>query len=392
MRVLINTIPYYGKGAGLRTYTAALLRALHKLDVDMQWHVVLRQADLDQLGLSTDSRFKPLWAGSTARPPALPGLRFAWRNAIEHLAAPASARGRPGPFDAVHYLDSYGPFLSTAPTPLALTVHDLIPITDRGYHRPLTRAYLAALMRRTIPRAHALLAISQATADTIARVFGTRAGPIHIVPNGIDDHFQPAPESERARVRARYGLDDPFVLFVGTVEPRKNLPRLIRSFAAARREYNLPHRLVIAGKVRAGAGELRQALADVALGDACLPLGFVPDQDLPALLSSADMLSYVSLQEGFGLPVAEAMGCGAPVMTSSVAALIEVAGDAAELVDPTDEREIAAAIGRLCRDARLRSTLSTRGLVRAGRFRWSAVACETARIYRGLAGGEPARR
>lgn len=391
MRVLINTIPFYGKGAGLRTYTAALLRALHRLDADMQWHVVLRQTDLDQLGLSADSRFRPLWRGSMAHPPALPGLRFAWRNALEHIAAPASARGRAGRFDIVHYLDSYGPLLTMTSTPLAVTVHDLIPITNRGYHRPLTRAYLAALMQRTLPRAHALLAISQATADMIERVLGTQAGPIYVVPNGIDDRFQPAPEAERTRVRARYGLCGPFVLVVGTVEPRKNLPRLIRSFAAARREYDLPHRLVIAGKVRAGAGEMHQALADVALGDACLSLGFVPDDDLPALLSSADMLSYVSLQEGFGLPVAEAMGCGAPVLTSSVPALAEVAGDAAVLVDPTDERAMAAAIGRLCRDAELQAALRARGLRRAARFRWSTVADETVRIYRELAACTPAR-
>lgn len=392
MRILINTIPYYGKGAGLRTYTAAFLRALHKLDADMQWHVVLRQAELDQLGLSADARFVPLWHSGAARPSAMPGLRFAWRNAVEHFAVPASARGWSGSFDVVHYLDSYGPLLPISPTPLALTVHDLIPLTDRGYHRPLTRAYLAALMRRTIPRARALLAISQATANAIAKVFGTRAGPIYVVRDGVDDRFQPATEAECARVRARYGLSDPFVLFVGTIEPRKNLPRLIRSFATARRDYGLQHRLVIVGKTGTGSGELRQALASTALGDACLSLGFVPDIDLPALLSSADMLSYVSLQEGFGLPIAEAMGCGTPVLASSVPALVEVAGDAAVLVDPTDECALAAAIGRLCRDAGLRTTLSTRGIARASRFRWSTVAGETVRLYRQLAGGGSIRR
>lgn len=388
MRVLINTIPYYGKGAGLRTYTAAFLRALHALDADMQWHVVLRQAELDELGLSTDPRFRPLWRGGAARPPAMPGVRFAWRNAVEHLAVPSHAGEHT--FDIVHYIDSYGPLLPVAPTPLALTVHDVIPLTDRSYHRPLTRAYLALLMRRTIPRARALLAVSQSTADTIVKFFGTPMGAIHVVPNGIDDRFQRATESERARVQAHYGLSGPFVLFVGTVDRRKNLPRLVRSFAAARREYDLPHRLVIAGKSGTGAAELRRAMAEVALGDACRTLGFVPSEDLPALLSSADMLSYVSLQEGFGLPVAEAMGCGTPVMTSSVPALVEVAGDAAVLVDPASERDIATAIARMCRDRALRADLRARGLARAARFRWSSVATEALRIYREIrVGGAP---
>jgi glycosyltransferase involved in cell wall biosynthesis len=212
--------------------------------------------------------------------------------------------------------------------------------------------------------------------------------------HGIDtQRYRPAPDADVARVRARFGLDGPYLLFLGGIEPRKNLPRLVRAFAS------LPPgpALVIAGASVPWNPEGRQQVEAVMrdipgeASDRIRMAGYVAGRDKVALLSGADALVFPSLYEGFGFPVLEAMACGTPVLTANVSSLPEVAGDAAVLVDPTDETAIAEGIGRLIDDPALRDHLRAAGRQRVERFTWEECARQTAGVLHRAAARSPAR-
>ncbi len=391
MRVLINTIPLYGKTPGLRTYTANLLRALHASDADMEWHVLLHPADVERLGLGADPRFHSIALSRLTGLAAIPGVRFLWRNATEQLPLAALSRR----FDLVHYLDSYGPLLAPTSVPVVLTVHDLIPLSAERYFSWWAQAYLAALMRRTIPRARALLAVSAHTGRQLTTRLGIPPERVVVVPNGIDPRFRPQSASERRRVADRYGLPDRYVIYAGSIHPRKNVARLIRAFASARQEHAFPHHLILVGGLGWHFEDVLAAMREVnaASGAEVLrSLGRVPEADLAPLIAGADCLAYPSLDEGFGLPVVEAMACGTPALTSDGSALREVAGDAALLVDPRDEASIAAGLARLLSDESLRVALREAGLARAARLSWGAVAEAVLAVYRQVARPSPCLR
>jgi glycosyltransferase involved in cell wall biosynthesis len=194
-------------------------------------------------------------------------------------------------------------------------------------------------------------------------------------------HGSGAGPGERvADLRARLGLDGPYLLGLGTVEPRKDLPTLVRAFAALAGE--LPHRLVLAGLAGWGAGELDAAVAASGVADRILVPGYVPEADKAALLTGADVFAYPSRYEGFGLPVLEAMACGTPVVTTTGGSLPEVAGDAATLIEPGDADALAAALAKLAADPAARQDAAARGRQRAATFTWEHCATRTAAAYR----------
>lgn len=384
MRVLINTVPFYGKGEGVRTYTVGVLRALAASKADMEWHVPLRVDDFERLGLERDRRFHRLAFASLARPAPLPGLRFLWRNALDQIALPLSGVR----YSVVHFLDSYGPLALPGGAALALTVHDVIPLLGGTYHSPTVRAYLAGLMRFTIPQAAAILAVSQTTARHLAALKLVPAERVTVTPLGIDERFRQAAPQEQARVARVYHVAAPYFLFVGTIEPRKNVARLVRAFALARRQYQLAQQLVLVGKPGWGYDEVLAAVKEANAGDSIRLLGYVPAEDIPPLMSGADALVYPSLEEGFGLPVLEGMACGVPVITSSRSAVAEVAGDAGILVDPLSEEAIATALGDICQEKAEKAVLARRraaSLERASQYSWERVATTTIAIYQQLA-------
>lgn len=384
MRVLINTVPFYGKGAGLRTYTTQLLRAFHTSQADMEWHVSLRGEDAEALGLTSDRRFRLTRIAQVSRPPRVPGLRFAWWNTIDQLIIPGYAR--PQKFDLVHYLDSYGPAFRAPKIPFVLTVHDLIPLTGRDFYAGWMRRYLASLMRRTIPHATAIVANSDKTAQSLRNLLGIPTNRITVALLGVDEMFHPTSADERAAVLRRYHVTTPYIINVGTIEPRKNLARLVRAFAQAKRQFDLPHHLLIAGKPKWKADDVTAAIEETGLGSAIHLLGFVPDEDIAPLIGGADVLAYPSLEEGFGLPVVEGMACGVPVIASVNSPLAEDVGPAALLVDPLDVNAMATALRELCTNAEKRAMMSAEGLARAQRYSWGHVAEATLDMYRRAAG------
>jgi glycosyltransferase involved in cell wall biosynthesis len=266
--------------------------------------------------------------------------------------------------------------------PAAVTVHDLAflrypeQVTAKRYH------YLKRMIGFSARRSDAVIVPSESTGNDVVELLGVDPGRIAVVPLGVSSEFQPAGNDDIQRVRSKYGLTAPYVLALGTIEPRKNLPRLVN--AMAQLGDSVAEDLVIAGPTGWLTDEVEKAIANSGLGARIRRTGYIDDGDLAPLYSGATVVAIPSLYEGFGLPVLEAMASGAAVVTSNVSSMPEVAGDAAELVNPHSVDEIATAIRSLIDSACLRTRLKERAVIRAREFTWSRTARETMAVYRSI--------
>jgi glycosyltransferase involved in cell wall biosynthesis len=268
------------------------------------------------------------------------------------------------------------------PRATVATIHDLGYLHFPGEHPAPTRWLRRLANRWSARRATRVVAISGATRDDLVRFEGVPADKISVVHHGHAPWFAPVHDDSLIQaVRVRHRLDAPYVLFVGTLQPRKNLARLLAAFdrVAADRPDLL---LALVGAAGWQPDRLRAALASVRARDRVRLLGYVDDADLPPLLSGSLGLAFPSLYEGFGLPALEAMACATPVLTANSSSLPEVVGDAALLVDPLDVGAIADGLRALADDADLRRDLGGRGLARAAGFTWQRAATETLAVLR----------
>jgi len=268
-----------------------------------------------------------------------------------------------------------------------VTVHDLGYLHYPEAHTSHARRYLDWSTRWNAHRATAVLADSEATRSDLIRFYDAAPQKIHVVYLGRDARLNRVTDLSRLdEIRARYGLVGRYLLYVGTLQPRKNLERVVQAFE---RICGLPDladlQLVLAGKQGWLYETLFRQVAHAGLQGRVIFPGYVADADLGALLSGAEAFVFPSLYEGFGIPVLEAGGCGVPVITSNTSSLPEVAGDAALLVDPLDVDAIADAMYRLVTDASLRAELARRGLENVKRFSWEKCARETLAVLESVA-------
>lgn len=267
------------------------------------------------------------------------------------------------------------------PTRCVVTVHDLGFLYHPEAHTLSQNLYLRWSTRFNAQSATRVLADSQATRRDLIRTYNIPAENIVVVYPGRDQALAPVTEPTLlAAMLARYRLPVKYLLYVGTLHPRKNLVRLIRAYGAGVAARHPSLQLVLAGKKGWLSDEIGAEVRKLGLSDRVLLPGYIPDDDLPALMSGALAFVFPSLYEGFGLPVLEAMACGTPVVSSDASSLPEVAGQAALLVDPQDTEALAEALVRIVEDADLRHELATQGLEHVQRFSWQRCAQETLRV------------
>jgi glycosyltransferase involved in cell wall biosynthesis len=278
-------------------------------------------------------------------------------------------------FVPAHVLPAY-----TRPAAV-VTVHDLGYLAYPEAHTAVQRRYLHWTTRRHATRATAVIADSAATRDDLVARYRADPDRVHVVHLAVEDAMRPAAPDEVAAVRAEMGIppDRPYVLHVGTLQPRKNLPRLMHAFAGLASNRTAPV-LVLAGKQGWGREDLPRMAQDLGIARSVRFAGYVPRKSLPALYTGATVAAVPSLYEGFGLPALEAMACGAPVAASRTSSLPEVVGSAGLLFDPEDTGDIRVALDRLLSDANLRASLSRVGRERAAAFTWDLCARRTLRV------------
>jgi glycosyltransferase involved in cell wall biosynthesis len=354
--------------AGLGRYAEDLARALIATDPERYALFYNRERGIEPL------------AGLERIPARTMALGYKpWRMLVwlGQLARVGFDRLLPGA-ELFHATEHLLPHLRHVPT--VLTVHDLIFRHLPAHHKPLNRWYLNLTMPLYCRRATHIIVISECTRRDLVAAYGLPPDKVTVVYEAADPRFRPQPPDAVTGVRARYGLPERYLLFVGTIEPRKNLTRLLRAFEVVRAD-GLADGLVIVGRRGWLYDDFFATLERSPARDAVFFPGYVPDEDLPALYAGAQALVLPSLYEGFGLPTLEAMACGTPVACSDTSSLPEVTGDAALHFDPREVGAMTDALRRLLGDADLRAVLRGRGLERVVGFSWERVAAETRAVY-----------
>jgi glycosyltransferase involved in cell wall biosynthesis len=263
-----------------------------------------------------------------------------------------------------------------------VTIHDLVSFLFPTTVPRKYSLYMRLMTRLAARSADRIIAVSGATRDDLCRVLGVPEERVVVIHEAVDPAFAAATDDDRAAaVLRRYGIRPPYCLFVGNLEPRKNLARLIDAFARVRSGGGARPQLVVAGTRGWLYGGIFRAVETHGVARDIVFTGYVPPADLPALYAGATCFVFPSLYEGFGLPVLEAMAAGAPVVASRAGAIPEVAGDAALLVDAERPDQIAEAIESVLGDAALRAGMTARGRARAREFTWEAVARQTLAVY-----------
>lgn len=375
---LLNTEASY-RGAGVSRYSESLLRHLSQLqrggETSHDISALVRGADPFAHHVLPRMRIEPV-----SLPLHRPLARVAWEQTglVKRLHALGA--------DLVHGLVNVLPLATSIPG--VVTVHDLSFVYVPHTVPRARRLYLTRLCAASVARAQQVIAVSGQTADDLMRHFGTAASKIHVIHNGVDARFGESVQNDGAVTAARSNLStrvpERFLLYIGTLEPRKNLVRLVQAYARWRKRAGADFadtKLVLGGSRGWFFQQIFDCVAALDLKEDVLFPGFVPDAELPHWYRAAQAVIYPSLHEGFGLPVLEAMACGAPVVCSNIPSLREVAGDSAVLVDPHDVDSIAAGMALVAGQPAVRVELSRRGQERATHFAWLRTARETLDVY-----------
>ncbi|UYN85009.1 MAG: glycosyltransferase family 4 protein [Microcella sp.] len=367
MRVLLDATAMPIDRGGVARYVDELV---HALDADLV--IVCQPRDEQRYrDLSPDATIVP-------GPRALGwrGFRLTW----EQLALPRIARRHD--VDVVHSPHYTTPVFMARPR--VVTIHDVTFFTDPTMHRPMKRWFFTTWIRLSVRLADEIIAPSRATARELERATGYSADHVLVAHHGVDhSRFTPPSAEHVTAVLDHHDLRVPYVLFLGTIEPRKNVPALIRAHAQLAAERDDAPLLVLAG-ARGWETGVERALAEHPHPDLVRRLGYVATDDVVALLGGAAVVAYPSMGEGFGLPVLEAMSCGAVVLTTRRLAIPEVADDGAVYSEPEAD-DIARVLGRLLDDDRERERVRTRALARAAQFSWRDSAARHLVAYRSAA-------
>ena len=389
--VTIDIGPAVHQGAGLARYTERLATYLlreqdHRLDLTLFYNThnnYTSEGKSATAHLSTELR--------EARQQTVVQQQISWRLGVlfsqllkrrryDRLIRSGSAGMVEGTsqLPLYHATEHLLPYLRM---PTVLTVHDLIFEKFPEHHTLRNRLFLRTAMPIFARAADSIIAVSQHTRRDLLNLYQVPTEKVHVIYEGVDPEFAPADAASVAKVVQKQSRHRPYLLMVGTLDPRKNHLAAMKALAKVKAD-GFPHRLVVAGGKGWLFEPIQEQVAALGLTDDVTFAGYVPAEELPALYSGADCVLIPSVYEGFGFSVLEAMACGTPVVSSNAGSLPEVAGDAALLVDPHDMDGLAAAVKRVIDDVDLAANLRRAGLAQAAQFRWSKCAAETADLYR----------
>lgn len=288
-------------------------------------------------------------------------------------------------FQDVDLIHSTDQFIPIAKKPLIATVMDVIPLSHPQFLKSKSRYAKSFLWKKLTQRADRIITISEFSKLEIVKHMGFSENQIDAIPLGVDQrYFQKIPNSEKQLILDELGIKKPFFLFIGSIQPRKNLARLLEAHAKLPRSLATQYPLVIAGKVAWDDGKTLSAINLAVNEGRAQWLHYISERQKLCLLQSAIGLAFVSLYEGFGLPITEAFASELPVITSTCTSMPEVAGNAALLVDPNNTQQITEALEGLIVDSNLGSDLKAKGLTRARLFSWEENAKRTFNIYQGM--------
>ena len=368
MRVGIDARLVYYHPAGISRYCLQLIRALADIDKEDQFVIFQSRRDGRRLVEQSNFRARPLWTPSHHR----------FEQAL------LSFEMRFTPLDVLHSPDFIPPFRRRCRS--IITIHDLVFLLYPQFLTKSSARYYGQIDQAVRHTDH-IIAVSESTRRDIVRLLGVPEQMITVIYEAPRHFFHPLPDPDlRPRLQKRFGLERDFVLFVGTIEPRKNVPTLLTAFQQLLDHYHPEVDLVLAGAPGWLTDEVYALVNRLGLAGRAHFVGRVSDEELVWLYNAAQAFVLPSFYEGFGLPPLEAMACGTPVIVSNTSSLPEVVGDAGLLVDPTNANEITVAIWRLLSDEVLRQELIARGLRRVASFSWERAARETLDLYRRVAG------
>lgn len=351
---------------GNETYVRGLLDGLSTLD-----------------GVAVAAAVPPDYCPDARAPASVAWLPLPTHSSWRRLAGDLALLARGWRADVVHatYIAPY-----RSPSPVVVSVHDVSFKRYPEYFSWRDRALFATLLPSSLRRATGILTLSSHTRAELTHFFPGLRAPIHVVPAAPRASFRRREGEAAVPALACAGVRSPFLLAVGSVQPRKNLVRLVEAFGALHRMH--PEvQLVIVGPSGFRSDWVQETIVSRGLSSAVRLLGYVPEEDLVGLYNTAIALVYPSVYEGFGLPVVEAMACGRPVIAANTSSLPEVAGDAAILVDPFDVSALYAAMLRIVADAREAEALGARGLARSVQFSWPRTAAAALAAYRSACAG-----
>ncbi|MDI6821815.1 MAG: glycosyltransferase family 1 protein [Actinomycetota bacterium] len=374
MRIGIDVSPAVHQQAGVGRYTQELVKHLLKIDNENEYVLFYYYSGKDPRPFAEFPNVR-------LRPKCIPGraIRLGF-FALHKLHL--NANFLIGDVDIFHSPDCVLPPLSFKSI---LTIHDLTFLLYPQYYTWLNRTHLNTMTPLSAKKALKITADSKNTKRDAINLLKVPSSKVETVYPGIDERFKPAKDKKLRAFKLKYQLPDKYILFVGTLEPRKNVITLIDAFYKLKESESFKYKLVITGRKGWLYKNIFREIHKLNMSNKVKFTDFIPDEELPTLYSGGDLFVYPSLYEGFGLPPLEAMACGTPVITSDTSSLPEVIGDAGILINPEDTQELANRMRKVLTDSELRKELSRKGLERAKQFSWEKTARQTLDLYREVA-------
>ena len=368
MKIGIITDFVDGKLGGIGTYTYNLIKNLNRIDKENQYTLIHYMRDESEIYTHNNNIIIP-------RSPHYRGSGIIWRyvNLPRHLKTCRD-------LDIVHDPYEIGPLSYKMPFSKITTICDLTPVLFPHTFNLATVMLHKVFLKRTLNDVSKIVTISHSTKRDLIHYFKIPDEKITVTHLAANENFRPMPESEVDAFRDKYNICYPYILYVGTLEPRKNIPNLITAFSSLKKA-GYPHKLIITGKPGWKYEKIFETVRSLKLESEVIFMGRLSDKELPYIYNGAELFVYPSLYEGFGLPPLEAMACGTPVITSNSSSLPEVVGDAGITVDPYNVNMLASAMRDVITNSELRENMIEQGKDRAKRFNWESTARRTLSVY-----------